>query len=340
MLIQEISKVSKSKSITLFIILLLFSNCYSQKDTDIFFNEFPEISKFPIVFDEFSFHNESGEQILYDELTKYIIYDDDDIALKVSDTTNNKFYAYGKFFIEDRPVLILRHMISNEVRNKNIYYLLTYSKNHEFINLDTIADSYNGIASLIYPKAYYVFLNEFENNEAILKSFNPDNNLLFDIEFCNDSISCFSNINNDILVDRSINAYNFDKTFFETKKVLIPLNALSPYTKSEVLTSLNGQKKLSVKKYFIDSLKIKNDMTMIFFLNDFSFNTFEQVSEVGYLIINTKGAISKKESIASYHRKDNSIILDKATVIKGDENILIKKNDYKGEISEQKVMRE
>ena len=72
-----------------------------------------------------------------------------------------------------------------------------------------------------------------------------------------------------------------------------------------MLTSIDGLKKKNINSFFIDSWRIKDNRKIIFFMNEYEYDKFKCVSEIGYFIIDSKGKIKMKKSFAEYILRDN-----------------------------------
>jgi hypothetical protein len=98
-----------------------------------------------------------------------------------------------------------------------------------------------------------------------------------------------------------MNCWSFDKTFFNKNLKLMPYKYFSIDSTTQVLFSIGNDKKVSVKNYFLDSKKLKNGKIIVFFLNDYVYNNYKIVKEVGYQIYNEDGKLNKQKQIALYH---------------------------------------
>lgn len=87
----------------------------------------------------------------------------------------------------------------------------------------------------------------------------------------------------------------------------MPFKDCSPLNYSKIIVDIGGYSPNSFNNYFIDSRKIQSKKTIIFFLNVYEFEKWKTVKEIGYLLFDSDGKLSKIDSIASYKIDEKGI---------------------------------
>jgi|GEM_PF-3308068 len=301
-----------------FLFLFISLSGSSQNDHILAFGERFKSLEFPLVFDDFSVLDiKKHSEIPYSLFKKIIIDDDGSCLIKTSDTINNKFFANGKIFIFDKYIgFIFTHVsIYNGGEQTKIY--MSIFNDDRLLRTNILANPYSEnegkINSLLFKNIFYEFKNINNNNPEtttysrkgdLYDGMDKENGFIFSEEIFSEDFGKSLHMGVDSIPERDLNVI-FDKDFFRSKKGLIPLKYCSPISNSQVLVSIDGLKKKSIKSFFIDSRRIKGNRKIIFFLNEYEYETFKRVSEVGYFIVDSKGEIKAKKSFAEYILRDN-----------------------------------
>ncbi|UUC46761.1 hypothetical protein [Flavobacterium cerinum] len=302
-----------------FLFLFISLSGSSQNEDILAFEKRFKSLEFPLIFDDFSVLDiKKHSEIPYSLFRKIIIDDDGSCLIKTNDTINNRFFANGKIFIFDKYIgFIFTHVGVNN-RGKQIKTYMSIFHDDRLLRTNLLVNPYSEsepkINSLLFKNVFYEFKNLNNNNPEtttysrkgnLYDGMNKENGFIFSEEIFPEDFGINSlHIGEDSIPERDLNV-SFDKDFFRSKKGLIPLKYCSPNSNSQVLASIDGLKKKNIKSFFIDSRRIKGNRKMIFFLNEYEYETFKRVSEVGYLIVDFKGEIKIKKSFAEYVLRDN-----------------------------------
>lgn len=293
-----------------FLFLLITANVLSQiNHTDSLLSKINEI-KLPLVIDDLTFIQITKSNPLnYDKFKELLVSDDKEFQINIKDTISSKLYSLGKFYNKGKLNLLLAHHFKNDKEDKILIYLLNYYLNDKLCSYDIIA--YKTIINNIVSQKIsllstnsIVSYNSKNNidNEIIYNVINLRKRFPYDSYYCQDKDTCVKYIPKlDSLPERKMNCWSFDKTFFNKNLKLMPYKYFSIDSTTQTLFSIGNDKKVSVKNYFLDSKKLKNGKIIVFFLNDYVYNNYKIVKEVGYQIFNEDGKLNKQKQIALYH---------------------------------------
>jgi hypothetical protein len=313
----------------IYFLLVIFFNSislYSQKEKNFldFEKKFIEV-KLPLVLDDYFILDVSKEKELSYDCIKNILLDETgNCFISINDTISNKFYANGRTIIfDDYKGLIFSHVNTYNSQRSISVFLAIFDKNNMLLRMNTLAyKSTLPISeeriSLLYPNVFYQFIKA-EKKEYDINSFVKKNNDYDGLKKEDGFIFSCYNYEEDHVLDKTpidvslIPTRNldliFDLSFFEKEKMLVPLKFCSPISNSQVLAMINKENKESISSYFIDSKKNKNGDTIIIFFNKYKFKSYNNVSEVGYLIIDSNGKLRKKDSFSEYITKSDGTLI-------------------------------
>lgn len=296
-----------TKTIVTFFLFLSWANCFSQINTEgYFFEDIPQ-TNLPIVIDQISFEKISTYMEVEYEKIKDLLKDKEDNFKITTNLSDDKFYIHSKYNFYDKMAVILFY------KSPSIYttycYLMLYSNKKELLSFEKIGQEYiknsdsNYIIGLINLNSILKFEQAKSNNFVIdYLNYNPEINYFpFERYDCNENENCLNyKPKLDSIPQRNFLKYNFNSIFFEKDLNLLPLKFCSTKPNSQILSSIGEEKKISIISYFIDSKKIQNGKIIIFFLNEYKYENFKVVKEVGYQIFNVDGSLSKTDQIALY----------------------------------------
>ncbi|MBN9285323.1 MULTISPECIES: hypothetical protein [unclassified Flavobacterium] len=307
------------RTIINFLFLFTSLSTLSQNEDILAFGERFKPLEFPLVFDDLSVLDiKRHPEIPYSLFQKIIIDDDGSCLIKTNDTINNKFFANGKINVFDKYVGFIFTHISNYKGNAETKIYLSVFNDNRLLRTNLLANPYpeseTKINSLLFKNIFYEFKNLNSNNSEtttysrkgkLYDGMKKEDGFIFSEEVFSEDFGTDSlHAGMDSIPERNLNL-NFNKDFFKSKKELIPLKYCSPISNSQVLTSIDGLKKKNINSFFIDSWRIKDNRKIIFFMNEYEYDKFKCVSEIGYFIIDSKGKIKMKKSFAEYILRDN-----------------------------------
>lgn len=302
-----------------FLLVLFFNSIslYSQKEKYFldFEKKFIEV-KLPLVLDDYFILDVSKEKELSYNCIKNILIDQTgNCFISINDTISNKFYANGRTIIfDDYKGLIFSHVNTYNSQRSASVFLAIFDKDNKLLRMNTLACKrtlpiFEERISLLYPNVFYEF-KKAEKKEYDIKSFEKKNNdndgfkkedgFIFSCyNYEEDPVLDKTPIDVSLIPNRNLDL-NFDLSFFEKEKMLVPLKFCSPHSNSQVLSMINKESKESMSSYFIDSKKNKNGDRIIIFFNKYKFKSYNNVSEVGYQIIDSNGKLKKEDSFAEH----------------------------------------
>lgn len=292
-----------------------------------------------MVIDEISFANlNSFEEVEYSKIKN--ILKSKDSKFYIADTfKNTKYYVCGKYNLEDKTALIV--IIDSPSIKSIACYLMIYSKEFELLNFTLIAnkliaDKNEQFSSCIININNLIICSK-EGVEYYEYS-DIDLSIPFVINNCLEIAECANYIPKYTAIPkRNLNEYNFNNIFFESDSYFIPLKYCSPLNYSQITVDVGGYAPVALKNYFIDSKKISNGKTIVFFLNIYTFENLKVLKEIGYQIFRSDGKLEKTKDIA-YYQIDNKGIMTfcDSKVLIYDDNISIEsKCNYKDQITKK-----
>ncbi|MES2545179.1 MAG: hypothetical protein V4548_09860 [Bacteroidota bacterium] len=290
-------------------------------------NKFNTINQ-TLVFDEIQLENFNEKKnlenrIFYNDFKTIFTNENNEPSIVVSDTIFNRFYSVGKIELPNKQIALLIIHVS-ELKKfeyiKTAHYGIFNDKGKMtwFSNLSSNNKNSIDRATLLNDFTFIIK----ENSDMIYSIYEMEE---FISEECTINEKC---MNYKVLFDKIplSNDLNMSFTSDKVQKLskIIPLKFCSPYTPHPLLTMLDKEKIKSHESYFLGAKKIMDNKKIIFFINRLVFDSYKDVSEVNYIIIDNNGII-KIDSLSEfcYDKDGNQIINYKGRIKDLDDKIEI-----------------
>jgi hypothetical protein len=327
------------------LLLILFHTCtlFAQVDKDVSFIEKFKQVKLPLVIDELTIDSLlNKESISYNKIARYLVSENEDFALKIEDTISNKLYPLVKFFKGNDLNLIILLLNKTLLEENLIVYQFIYDSNIKLFSFKEIAyiskrggKTKKKLTLLSYDNIINFKSNDENHLEEIIysKYKKRDGFFPFDTYNCDELSECvYFKPKKDSIPHRPIvfKSWIFDRVFYKNNISYIPFKYCSTDSITQVLSSIESSKKKSLKGYFLDSKRLKDDGRIIFFLNIYSYENHKIVKEVGCQIFNKNGKLIRRYSFGLYALDQNNIEMyySSNVSILGDK--LVIESDYPG----------